>query len=256
MAIDFSQVRALSIPEGNVISISSGGVVIWSAGPRLTSITLSGYNTSLNKDSTFIFGGTVTAHYSDNTTADVTLSTTFTGYDMSTAGEQTVTASYTENGITKTATYTLTIVAEAWHTIWEGSKTIKNASGTITGTSNNFVSSSSGTGYRPKLRFTFSNITSGSDTGYYNNGSTYTSTTALGSPLTINQVKDADNVELMGVYKFYRTSSDTKGVRVYLKGTRDTTNNNLKFSLVGANYNAGHGSQTAQFTLTKIEQYY
>lgn len=254
MAIDFSQVKALSIPEGNVISISSGGVVIWSAGPRLTSITLSGYNTSLNKDSTFIFGGTVTAHYSDNTTADVTLSTTFTGYDMSTAGEQTVTASYTERGVTVTATYTLTVVAEGWHTIWEGSKTIRNNGGTISGTSNNFAYSASGTGYRPKLRLTFTGMT---DSGrYYNNNSG--TTTKPSSPLTINQVVDVDNAKILGVYKVYfpEYSYDVYGVHTYLKAGRDGTNNRLKFSLNAETNEDGSYGYDVQFTLTKIEQYY
>ena len=252
MAINFSQVKALSIPEGNVISISSGGVVIWSAGPRLTSITLSGYNASLNKDSTFIFGGTVTAHYSDNTTADVTLSTTFTGYDMSTAGEQTVTASYTENGITKTATYTLTIVAEAWHTLWEGSKTIRNNAGSISGKSSNFASSASGTGYRPKLRLTFTSMTDSAR--YYNNNGT--TTTKPSSPLTINQVVDVDNAMILGVYKSYLSSYNSYGVRVTLNAGRDSTNNNLKFSLDGYTYTDGSYGYDVKFTLTKIEQYY
>lgn len=78
----------------------------------LTSITLSGYTTSLNRGASFSFGGTVTAHYSDSTTADVTASTTFSGYNMSATGQYTVTASYTENGVTETATYTLNVVAK------------------------------------------------------------------------------------------------------------------------------------------------
>lgn len=82
-------------------------------------ITLANYTTSLEKGSAFSFGGTVTAHYTNGTTADVTSSTTFSGYDMSTAGTYTVTASYTENSVTKTATYQLT-VTKAWTTVWSG----------------------------------------------------------------------------------------------------------------------------------------
>ena len=82
----------------------------------LTSITLSGQTTTLSRGAAFSFGGTVTAHYSDSSTADVTSSTTFSGYNMSTAGTYTVTASYTEDGVTKTATYTLT-VTKAWSNI-------------------------------------------------------------------------------------------------------------------------------------------
>ena len=81
------------MPEGDVKSISVGGVVIWQEQSKeLTSITLSGQTTSLPRDSAFSFGGTVTAHYSDSSTADVTSSTTFSGYNMSLGGTYTVTA--------------------------------------------------------------------------------------------------------------------------------------------------------------------
>ena len=241
-----------ALPGLDVIQIqNSSNVILWQK-KRVESITLSGQNSSLNKDSIFIFGGTVTATYSDGTTADVTTSTTFTGYDMSTAGEQTVTASYTERGVTVTATYTLTVVAEGWHTIWEGSKTIRNNGGTISGTSNNFAYSASGTGYRPKLRLTFTNMT---NTGrYYNNNNT--PTTMPSSPLTINQVVDVDNARILGVYKFYNTSYYSYGVRAYLKAGRDGTNNRLKFSLNAETYEDGSYGYDVQFTLTKIEQYY
>ena len=77
----------------------------------LSSISVSGATTSFDVDDTFSFGGTVTAHYSDSTTANVTSSATFSGYNMSTAGEYTVTASYTEGSVTKTATYSITVAA-------------------------------------------------------------------------------------------------------------------------------------------------
>ena len=76
----------------------------------LASITLSNPKTELIKGAEFDFGGTVTAHYSDGTTQDVTSAAQFTGYEMNTAGTYTVTVSYTEKGVTKTATYTLTVI--------------------------------------------------------------------------------------------------------------------------------------------------
>ena len=91
--------------------------------PVLENIALSGQTTSLNRGKTFTFGGTVTAHYDDGSTANVTSQTTFSGYDMTKAGSYTVTAKYIEGSITKTATYKLT-VNKAWSTIWSGSKTI------------------------------------------------------------------------------------------------------------------------------------
>ena len=76
----------------------------------LASITLSNPKTELIKGAEFDFGGTVTAHYSDGTTQDVTSEAQFSGYEMNTAGTYTVTVSYTEKGVTQTATYNLTVI--------------------------------------------------------------------------------------------------------------------------------------------------
>ena len=75
----------------------------------LSSIAVSGQKTSFDKDEAFSFGGTVTATYTDNSSADVTASATFSGYNMSISGNQIVTVSYTEGGITKTTTYQITV---------------------------------------------------------------------------------------------------------------------------------------------------
>lgn len=79
----------------------------------LTGITLSGdYPTTFTVGDTFSHEGmTVTANYDDETTEDVTSSATFEGYDMSTAGDQEVTVSYTKGGVTKTAAYNITVNA-------------------------------------------------------------------------------------------------------------------------------------------------
>lgn len=77
----------------------------------LASIAVSGQNTSFTVGDTFSFGGTVTATYDDGSTKDVTSAATFDGYDLATAGSQTVTVSYTEGSITKTATYSITVSA-------------------------------------------------------------------------------------------------------------------------------------------------
>lgn len=77
----------------------------------LDHITLSGQKIEWNVGDTYALDGTVTAHYSDNTTKDVTSSATVpTPPDMTTAGSKTVTVSYTE-GVTKTATYTINVNA-------------------------------------------------------------------------------------------------------------------------------------------------
>ncbi len=77
----------------------------------LESIVISGdYPTSFYVGDVFSHTGmTVTANYSDEFTADVTDDAIFTGYDMTTAGAQTVTVSYTDNNVTKTANYGITV---------------------------------------------------------------------------------------------------------------------------------------------------
>lgn len=79
--------------------------------PTLESITISDYKTEIKQNSTFVFGGTVMASYSDGSKADVTSSATYAGYNMSEAGEQTVTVSYKFGDVTATTTYTLTVIA-------------------------------------------------------------------------------------------------------------------------------------------------
>ena len=81
----------------------------------LSSITLSGdYPTTFHVGDAFSHEGiVVTATYEDTTTRDVTASAEFTGYDMTTAGAQTVTVSYSEGEVTETATYDITVNAPA-----------------------------------------------------------------------------------------------------------------------------------------------
>lgn len=92
----------------------------------LSSISVSGQTTAFETGDDFVFGGTVTAHYSDSTTANVTSDASFSGYDLSTAGNQTVTVSY--GG--KTTTYSITVTQSSSGTE-EGS--VEAASGALEG---------------------------------------------------------------------------------------------------------------------------
>ena len=85
---------------------------------QLDSIAVSGQTTSFSINDEFSFGGTVTATYNDGTTADVTADATFSGYDMSTAGTQTITVSYTDN-ITETTEYNITVTDSSGDPVWE-----------------------------------------------------------------------------------------------------------------------------------------
>ena len=90
---------------GNISSTKTAFFKKVSDDAVLSSISVSGYTTTFNVGDEFTFGGTVTATYDNGETKDVTNSASFSGYDMSTPGTQTVTVSYGE----KTATYDITV---------------------------------------------------------------------------------------------------------------------------------------------------
>ena len=74
----------------------------------LTSISLSGQTTTYTVGDSFSFDGTCTAYYDDDTNRVVT-PTSVSSPDMSSTGSKTVTVSYTEGDVTKTAEYTITV---------------------------------------------------------------------------------------------------------------------------------------------------
>ena len=76
-----------------------------SATKQVVSISVSGQQTAFTVDDDFTFGGVVTATYNDETTENVTSSSSFAGYDMSSPGNQTVTVSYSYGGATATTSY-------------------------------------------------------------------------------------------------------------------------------------------------------
>lgn len=159
----------------------------------LSSISVSGQTTSFTQGGTFVFGGTVTAHYSDNTTADVTASAEFSGYDLSTKGEQTVSVSYTEEGITVTTSYIITVSepsSTTTATIKFGYNDVKINAATVTGSddkNNTWTIATEGT-----TSFTNNNGTGFSQVGSGSKPATsITFTTTL--PETVNKV---DNLSI------------------------------------------------------------
>lgn len=84
----------------------------------LSSISLSGtHATSFDVGDTFSYAGlVVTAHYEDSTSKEVTPTSVSTP-DMTTAGQKTVTVSYTENEVTKSETYSITVNAVTLYTM-------------------------------------------------------------------------------------------------------------------------------------------
>jgi hypothetical protein len=108
----FSVAHSSGTKNGNV-KITAITVTYTPAGSSpLDHITLSGtYPTEFHVGDAFSHTGlTVTAHFEDTSTSDVTGSATFTGYNMSTTGNQTVTVSYTKGAVTRTATYNITVL--------------------------------------------------------------------------------------------------------------------------------------------------
>ena len=96
--------------------MSTASITLEAIVPKvLSSIALSGdYPTTFHQGDAFSHEGlTVTATYEGGKTADVTESATFSGYDMDAIGDQEVTVRYTENEVTKTATYDITVKAPA-----------------------------------------------------------------------------------------------------------------------------------------------
>ncbi len=83
------------------------------AAKELSSISISGYTTAFVEGDTFAFGGTVTAHYADASTENVTSTATFSGYDMTTVGNQTVAVTYQG----ESATYQIAVSAGTLNSI-------------------------------------------------------------------------------------------------------------------------------------------
>lgn len=79
-----------------------------SSSATLVSIAISGEKTSYNVGDTFV-KPTVTATYNNASELDVTNEAEFSGYNLSVAGNYTVTVEYTEDGITVDTSYDITV---------------------------------------------------------------------------------------------------------------------------------------------------
>ena len=174
---------------------------------------------------------------------------------MSTAGSQTVTATYTEEGVTVTATYTLTIVAASWHTVWSGSKqfgvtwkTSSSGSNTITGNGTLVSTSSLQPNVLTRLTFTKTNVSNSSEVVHYSNNSDnlhesfsspleFTNGT-LGQDLVYALVKNSSSTSLSFNFSIWTHSGSSIGIWIG--------------NISGYNVNP----ITSYVTLTKIEQYY
>jgi len=108
VTVDGPDYMALKITYGNTAVPATLDSIAVSTPPTTTSYTLG--------DALDLTGLAVTATYSDGSSKDVSASVTTdppAGAILSTVGNQTVTVSYTENGTSKTATFTATVAAPA-----------------------------------------------------------------------------------------------------------------------------------------------
>ena len=96
----------VSYTEGGKTATATYSITVLAT--ELVSIEINGQKTSYYQGDDFE-KPTVTATYSSGYSSDVTESATFTGYNMSTLGNQTVSVSYTFNGTTKTTSYQITV---------------------------------------------------------------------------------------------------------------------------------------------------
>ena len=138
-SFSFSPSTSTALTTSDVsVTITYGGksysqAIAVSAPKVLSSISISGYTTSFVEGDSFSFGGTVTAHYNDSTTSNVTGSATYSGYNMTVVGNQTITVSY--GG--KSTTYQITVGEGTLSSIAVSGQTtayIKNASFSFDGT--------------------------------------------------------------------------------------------------------------------------
>ena len=145
----------------------------------------------------------------------------------------------------------------SWHTVWEGSRTIKaSADKSTIGIYTNFASTTNGTGFSPRLRITFSfddRSSIGHTIKYYNN-SRNPQAQKPSSPLVIESVVSDDNMIVLGNYQ---NSPNEFTIEALLVKSNDTSNNRIRLSLSG-DYSGTYTSPNyyVSLTVTKIEQFY
>lgn len=114
----FSPSTSTALTTSNTsVTITYGGKscsqpITVSQAVTLSSISLSGsYKTAFVEGDEFSYGGIVTANFSDGSYTDVASSATFTGYNLTNIGNQTVTVSYTFKNVEATKTYNINVAA-------------------------------------------------------------------------------------------------------------------------------------------------
>lgn len=226
-------VLSLSNPTGNV------SVTYVASENELTSITLGTQKTAYILGEDFSMP-VVTAHYSVADDKVVTGSATESGYDPYSIGNQSITISYTEGGITQTSSYSVTVSAKkvTTDTTWTRVTSINDLTA---GTYIIGYEATAGSGTIVPLRSDGANATTTAN-GYF-----YTGTTADSS--NNNTISIAKNMTSAG-YEFTveKISSDVINIKNaagnYLGATSGGTTSNK-----GRLYTSGNSNET-NFTVS------
>ena len=226
-----------------------------------SSLAINGYNTTLYKNDAFNFGGTAITTFTDGTTLDVTsnANTTYTGYDMSTAGTYIVNVNYqtkatwgltSQQKITASVNQTYQLTVSEWKTVWSGNVTrTRDASG-IAVTTDVADLSSQGYSGNKTFRITCSVNSVGSNNYYAQNG---TSIPSWISPFTTTiNTSNPDSITLTTVGSVRGGTSATAYYYVNLQWQYST----FKFQLYdGKSIFGTPTGASASMTVTKIEEY-
>ncbi len=111
MSIDGNQEVKVSYEENNVTVETSYTISV--APITVASIAISNQKVKYNVGDEFE-KPTVTATYNDKSTKDVSAQATFSGYDMSKSGVQTVTVSFEEDSVKVSKTYDIRVLGTDW----------------------------------------------------------------------------------------------------------------------------------------------
>lgn len=244
MAIDFSQVKSLTIPEGSVKQITdSQGNILWKeqSARTLVSIAVSGYTSSINRGTTWVFDGVVIATYDDSSTANVTSACTFQGPGAP-AGTYACYAYYTEGGVSVTSPAFYITVNKTWSTLWSGSQKI--GYGGDTSSEKLFTTRSYNSSL--KLRITFNSMSTWVPSG--DDSSTSFVPSNKTSPVTVSSFS-ANLTTLVSVYCSNTSRSKTYQAAILY----DKTNGKI----YGKTTNSGNSQYArASVVITKVEAYY
>lgn len=109
MSSEGEKIITLTYTENEITRTITYSIIV--STPLLTHLSIVGdYKTNFFTNDPFSFKGKVFAHYNNGKSKDVTNFVLVSGYDMSEVGNQEVTITYEENGISRSTSYTISVI--------------------------------------------------------------------------------------------------------------------------------------------------